>query len=183
LPSAADLKPVAPRQLAPSPALRLGWRADLTGPAIRHARLAALAPGDLILLGTVLPAGRLHLPGRRGAVAVTIDAANHLLHLRDEPRQEEPMLSETETLPPSATEGPRFDWNDAPVETVIELTGGTIAAGDLAGLGVGSTLPLPTSGGTLAVKVSAGGLHIADGQLVALGDGFAVLLTAVTDRR
>ncbi len=70
---------------------------------------------------------------------------------------------------------------DAVLPTMIELPGGTVRASELASLGEGSVLPIDAAGGTLKVRVSVDGNAVADGELVALGQGYAVLVTALLD--
>jgi flagellar motor switch/type III secretory pathway protein FliN len=74
---------------------------------------------------------------------------------------------------------PAPDWADLKVAATIELDGGRLTAAQMATLGEGSVLQLPAGNGTLAVRIVAGGAVIADGELVAVGDGFGVLVTAL----
>jgi flagellar motor switch/type III secretory pathway protein FliN len=41
-------------------------------------------------------------------------------------------------------------------------------------------LPLPVTGGTLPVRVIVGEQCVAEGELVAVGEGFGVLITGVS---
>ena len=54
-----------------------------------------------------------------------------------------------------------------------------MTAAELATLGKGSVLPLPAAAGTLPVRVIAGEQCVAEGELVAVGEGFGVLITGV----
>jgi flagellar motor switch/type III secretory pathway protein FliN len=66
------------------------------------------------------------------------------------------------------------------VPATIEIEGGLLSARDVAGLAPGSVLPVPRTGGTLPVRVVAGGTVIGAGELVAVGDGFGVLFTSIS---
>ena len=44
-------------------------------------------------------------------------------------------------------------------------------------------LPLPATGETLPVRILSGGATIGTGELVAIGDGFGVIVTARTGDR
>ncbi len=71
------------------------------------------------------------------------------------------------------------DWETMTVPARIEIEGGLLSARDIAGLAAGSVLPVPQSGGTLRVRVVAGGASIGRGELVAIGEGFGVLFDQV----
>ena len=68
------------------------------------------------------------------------------------------------------------------VPTTVEIDGGGLTLERLAALGPGSVVAIPgASGGVLPVRLLAGGKRVASGELVAVGDGYGVLITAVTN--
>ena len=82
---------------------------------------------------------------------------------------------------PAAASAPP-EWDALSVPACIEIDGGLLSAQDVAGLAAGSVLPLPQTGGTLRVRVVAGGATIGSGELVAVGEGFGVLFDRVATR-
>ena len=162
--------------------LALRWCLEADLPPIRAARLRALSRGDCIVLGVGPLRGRLVLPGRSGGSPVAVDIKRGNIVLDRDPQQGDPIVSDrisaVETPVSVHPEGaPR--WADLKIAATIEVDGGRLTAAQMATLGEGSVLPLPAAGGTLAVRVVAGGATIADGELVAVGEGFGVLVTAL----
>ena len=82
-------------------------------------------------------------------------------------------------FPASADDTPPQDWEAMTLPVRVEVDGGLLSARDIAGLAAGSVLPVPQAGGTLRVRVYAGDTSIGGGELVAVGDGFGVLLDHV----
>lgn len=155
--------------------LRLRWTARFDGPPVRAASIAAIASGDLLLLGTAVPVAKLSLPGRNDAPRARIAFNDGVLVLQDDAAMDgshEPSAS--------ALASGEAGWSDVRLPTTIEIIGSGMTAAELATLGKGSVLPLPAAGGTLPVRVIAGEQCIADGELVAVGDGFGVLITGVS---
>lgn len=186
VPSSLEAEPIAtPAMLTGTLAgLRLRWIARLPAPAIPAPRLAKLSRGDLILLGTGPHVARMTLPGRNDRPAGRIDVkAGHIILTQDPHERESIVTDPTETTDTEATfiETPSGspDWSGVRVPAMIEFDGGGFTATELATLGKGSVLPLPSAGGTIAVRVVAGEKLVAEGELVALGEGFGVLVTAV----
>ena len=187
MPSTLDATPIAvpPMLTGALAGLRLRWTARLPAPAIPAPRLAALARGDLILLGTGPHLARLALPGRNDRPTGRIDlAAGHIL-LTQDPHERDDIVTdptaettETEAKFVEAPSGKAPDWGGVRVPAVIEFDGGGFTAAELATLGRGSVLPLPAQGGTIAVRVIAGEKVVAEGELVTVGEGFGVLVTA-----
>jgi type III secretion protein Q len=186
LPSDLDVEPLEVGELEAQamPSLHLRWRLRWAGPSLPVKRLQALARGDLILLGTSPLSARLALPGRNDMAVGRIDvagrayivhehAADHSLNSIEE-RRDEPIPS-----PVTGGAGPSVDLTGVSIPTVIELPGDGISTETLATLAPGTVLPLPSPGGTLAVRVLAGSTVVAQGELVAIGDGFGVLVTDV----
>ncbi|MEH3123679.1 MAG: FliM/FliN family flagellar motor switch protein [Sphingomonas phyllosphaerae] len=170
LPLAPDPLTAPPLDPAALAAVPVAWRATITGPALAAARAATLARGDLLLLGLAPLQTRL----RCGALT----RAAHL-----DPRMGRIIVQEDATAPIDPTTEPDAAPNDIPVRLTFALDGGTMPAGDLATLGAGSVLPLPATGETLPVRILSGGSTIGTGELVAIGDGFGVIVTARTGDR
>ncbi|WP_341207380.1 FliM/FliN family flagellar motor switch protein [uncultured Sphingomonas sp.] len=169
LPLAPDPLTAPPLDPAALAAVPLAWRATITGPALAAARAATLATGDLLLLGLA--------PLRTQLRCGALTRAAHL-----DPRQGRIIVQEDATAPIDPTTEPDAAPTGAPTDIPVRLTfaldGGTLPAGDLATLGAGSVLPLPATGETLAVRILSGGATIGTGELVAIGDGFGVIVTA-----
>lgn len=188
VPPSMDADPIAtPQMLTGALAgLRLRWTARLPAPAIPAPRLETLARGDLILLGTGPHVARLSLPGRNDRPTGRIDVrAGHII-LTQDPHERDDIVTdptaETNAAPEAsfveAPSGGSPDWSGVRVPATIEFDGGGFTAAELATLGKGSVLPLPAQGGTIAVRVVAGEKVVAEGELVTVGEGFGVLVTA-----
>lgn len=187
------LPAVLPTALA---GLTLRWAGWLPGPAIPPARLAHLGRGDLIMLGTAALDMRLSLPGRNDTPRARVDLQQGVLILQEDPDMAAPIQPPADAIdpppvPPAGTRptgnGPTGNgaasWDDLRVPTTIELTGSGLTAAELATLGKGSVLPLPAPRDTLTVRVIAGGKMVAEGELVAVGQGFGVLVTGLPSDR
>ena len=162
--------------------IALRWKAEISLPAIPVARLASIGRGDCILLGTGPLTANVALPGRKNRMTMTIDLKRGIAILDGDPQEEGANVSDRISRiedAPSDTGASPPNWADLRIASTIEFDGGGLTAAELATLGKGSILPLPASGGTLAVRVIAGGNLVADGELVAVGDGFGVLVTSV----
>ncbi|ATY31872.1 FliM/FliN family flagellar motor switch protein [Sphingomonas psychrotolerans] len=153
--------------------LRLRWTARFEGPAVRAASIAAVASGDLLLLGTAAPVAKLSLPGRNDAPRARVAFKEGVLVLQDDAAMDGPHEA-------PAPAGGEAGWGDVRLPTTIEIIGSGMTAAELATLGKGSVLPLPAAGGTLPVRVIAGEQCVAEGELVAVGEGFGVLITGVS---
>ncbi|QJU59896.1 hypothetical protein HL653_21025 [Sphingomonas sp. AP4-R1] len=163
-------------------ALSLRWSGEVALPPIPARRLAALEQGDCILFGIAPLTGALTLPGRTRRMPITIDLRGRTAMLGRDLQEEDTAVpdrvSRVEELPLAPTsEMP--EWAELKVAATIEFDGGRLTAAQLATLGEGSVLPLPATGGTLAVRIIAGGAPIAEGELVAVGEGYGVLVTAI----
>lgn len=182
-----DADPIAtPQMLSGALAgLRLRWTARLAAPSIPAPRLETLARGDLILLGTGPHVARLTLPGRNDRPTGRIEPpAGHII-LTQDPHERDDIVTdptaETTNAKTSFVEAPSGgspDWSGVRVPATIEFDGGGFTATELATLGKGSVLPLPSTGGTIAVRVIAGEKVVAEGELVAVGEGYGVLVTS-----
>lgn len=176
-PEGQVVAPVLPRAIPGLlGALRVRWRATLAGPPLRATRIATIRVGDMLLLGLRPLLAQITFPGRIGQLPGRLDLIRGIMTLQNEPADNPASERAAAQDTPDS-----IDWEGLKVSTVIEIDGGTVSAGDVAALGGGSVLPLPSSGaGTLSVRVVAGGAVIGTGELVAIGDGFGVLFTSVT---
>lgn len=175
------LPEVVPTTLA---RLRLRWVARLPAPSLAPNRLAAMGRGDLLLLGAGALVARVSLPGRNAWPRARVTLLEGVMVLQDDPAEQD--TDQTHIPAPSpdaAPAGASLDWNGVTVPLTVEFSGGNLTAAELATLGKGSVLPLAATGGTLAVRLVAGEQVVADGELVAVGQGFGVLITGVaTDK-
>ena len=153
-------------------ALRWRWTARFEGPSLRTARIATIGQGDMMLLGLRPLRTIVQLPGRSRRIGGQIDLIRGIMALHNE-------IEASADRDHAAASAP-IDWDELRVPTVIEIDGALISGSEVAALGGGSVLPLPSSGGTLPVRVVAGGTVIGTGELVAVGEGFGILFTSVT---
>jgi type III secretion protein Q len=156
--------------------LRARWTATIDTPSIPTSHLGTIGTGDLYLLGLTPLVARIVLPGHRGIVRGRLEPTQGSMTLQDQIVPSSADVSE----PPQSTGSGAMDWEQMKVPATIEIEGGLLSARDVAGLAPGSVLPVPRTGGTLPVRVVAGGTVIGAGELVAVGDGFGVLFTSVT---
>lgn len=154
--------------------LRPRWSARIPGPAIPAERAARIGKGDLILLGPAPLVAKLSLPGRNDFPHARVLWAERQLAV-------EATTGETVLDGTGNQAGTEPDWTAVSLPSVIELDGAGLTAAELAGIGKGSVLPLPAQGGTLAVRVRIGDTLFATGELVAVGEGFGVLVTGLLD--
>lgn len=162
-----------PAESALLASLRAPWSATIVAPSLPATHLGTIATGDLYLLGLAPLVARILLPGQRSAVQGRLEPMKGSMTLQDEIVPAPADRTETE---PAAN---AVDWEQMKVPATIEIAGGLLSARDVAGLAPGSVLPVRRSGGTLAVRVIAGGAVIGGGELVAVGDGFGVLFTSI----
>jgi flagellar motor switch/type III secretory pathway protein FliN len=153
--------PLDPAALAHMP---VAWRATITGPVLRLGRAARLARGDMVLLGIAPLRAELRLGRRHRSAHIDFN-------------QGKLIVQEDATLPAGDIPHEDADPTDLPVRLTFAFDGGHVSAGELATLNAGSVLPLPTSGETLAVRILSGSAAIGTGELVAIGDGFGVIVT------
>lgn len=149
----------------------LGFCVD--GPLLPAGRWAALAPGDLVLLGVRPLAGRLSLGGDP-AWPATLDLAAASLAVSGPTSWRQTVTD----APEARTDAPPGDWAAARLPLTLEIDAGTLPLGELSGLAGGSTVRLGAAGAALRVRLLAGGVRIGTGELVAIGDGYGVLVTA-----
>lgn len=138
--------------------MRLSATIDL--PPLRADRLADLCAGALLLLGLGPNAGGLAVQAAR--FAALFDLSARTCRIVDRPRPET---------------GDPMTIDDPGLSLALRIDGADIALSAAGALGPGSVVELP-AGPTLAVTVIVGGAAIARGNLVAVGDGFGVLVTA-----
>ena len=86
----------------------------------------------------------------------------------------DPIEAETTPVTPAPTAAPNFT---VPLSVVLEEAQVPLAR--LQGLQDGAVLPLGASAGAIGVRVLAGGRAIATGTLVAVGEGYGVLIDGV----
>lgn len=174
LPPDGDALPTALPRAIPSAlgALRWRWTARIDGPSLRAARIGTIGAGDLMLLGLTPLRPVVRLPGRARPMAGQIDLTRGTMALQNE--------IEAAADRGADAAAASIDWDDLRVPTIIEIDGALISGSEVAALGGGSVLPLPATGGTLPVRVIAGGTLIGTGELVAVGEGFGVLFTSVS---
>jgi type III secretion protein Q len=158
-------------------ALRARWTATIEGPPIPARHLGTIVAGDLYLLGVAPLVARITLPGHRGVVRARVEPSKGSLTLQDDivPAPAD-LVAATPSAPPGEPDG--VDWSLVKLPATVEIAGGLLSGRDITGFAAGSVLPLPGSGGTLEVRVVAGGAVIGAGELVAIGDGFGVLFTS-----
>ncbi|WP_288459740.1 FliM/FliN family flagellar motor switch protein [uncultured Sphingomonas sp.] len=165
---------------APPPALvntlRARWRATIPARAIPAARRDTIGRGDLLLLGIGPLIARLSIPGRDTDVAARLEPSKGSMTLQED------LVPAPDADPSPAAASAPPEWDALSVPACIEIDGGLLSAQDVAGLAAGSVLPLPQTGGTLRVRVVAGGATIGSGELVAVGEGFGVLFDRVATR-
>ena len=183
-PSGVEVEPLPLPIAMPSRVggLAMRWSARIALPAIPLKRLQSLGRGDCILLGTGPLVARVALPGRNDRMLMTVDLQGGSAILDREPQRRDGPVPDRNTrvdAPPDGAVSAQSDWTELRIASTIEFDGGGLTAADVATLGKGSILSLPSRNGTLAVRVIAGGNLIADGELVAVGEGFGVLVTAV----
>lgn len=153
----------APRPLdaARASAVRVRWSFHITGPRLAPWQVAALDPGDLVLVGQRELAGAIHVAGR--AIPARLRADTATLTIAD---QQGMMMTDTPSLDPEMR---------LPVTIVVD--GGTATLGEITRLAPGSVLPLGIEGAALPVTLMVGGEAVAAGDLVAVGDAYGVLVT------
>lgn len=167
-------RPLAAPPPAILAALVLSWTGAIAGPALPSSRIATMMAGDLLLLGQGAPRARLVIPGRATPPIALLEPGARMLRLLDQSAyggQDTTMDDRPTDAPPPSGE------IKAPIR--IEFDGGTMSAAALAALAPGSVLPLPDHGGALPVRLLAGETRWATGELVAIGDGYGVLIDSV----
>lgn len=126
----------------------------------------ALATGDLLILSEGGWRATLSLPGMGDVAAVLEPGSGALVHA--------PAWNGRE-MPVSDDEPPAADRiRELRVPVALRMPDIAVTAGDLAGLREGGTLPLGPVTAGLAVELAIGGRVIAHGEIVRLGDRFAV---------
>jgi type III secretion protein Q len=177
IPPEMAVEPLAEIELAATAigGLRLRWTARFDGPAVRAESIAGITRGDLLLLGTGAQVAKLSLPGRNDAPRARIAFKDGVLVLQDDA-----VIDGAHEPSAPALMGGDPGWSDVRLPTTIEIIGSGMTAAELATLGKGSVLPLPVTGGTLPVRVIVGEQCVAEGELVAVGEGFGVLITGVS---
>lgn len=153
-----------------------GWTGRITGPVVSPASLARIGTGDLLLIGTGGVVARFTPPGRDTTLAARLDVQGGTMVVEQELEVAEAAHHTRAGPGPD----PHRDRAAITVPTSVEFNGGGLTLERLAALGPGSVVALPgAAGGVLPVQLRAGGRAVASGELVAVGDGYGVLITAV----
>lgn len=134
-------------------------------PAMAAADLRSLAAGDLLLVGPQPIAARLCV-GPFARAAMFAPASDHLVRIR--------IAQETMVEPIDTASDQRIIL---PAELRIRM--GQMTLAEAAALTPGQLLTLPAKAPALPVAVFIGSTQVASGDLVALGDGYAVLVQSV----
>ncbi len=145
---------------------------SIAGPLLCSFEMAALAPGDLLLLSADAP--------------VTLATAERTAHGRFTPAPprmrvlsisdlspETPMSIEPDT---AAATPDGSTMANHPIPLMVELASITVPLSTLSGLAPGSVLSLGPAGESLPVRLTVGGRAVAIGELVAVGEGYGVLI-------
>lgn len=151
----AAAAPLAPLPLPIDPACLIGWQLRLPGPRLLQPQ--RLAHGDLLL--GIAAAGMI-IVGDRGLAARLTAAGAAIL---------EPWRILMDSNDPAGLA-------DAAVQVRAEIAGTPVRLGELSRLQPGAVLPLADG---QRVMVLANGAPFATGTLVAVGDGYGVLIDAV----
>jgi type III secretion protein Q len=166
-----------PAPAAPAVALRgaalharAGVRLRLRGPVAPARELGLLARGDLVLLPATAGevAAELAWAGRRVPGVWSARTGRFASDGAQGGGMDGDTLGESATAP-----------GDIPVRLTAELAVLEVPLAELARLAPGAVLNLPPLGDAPAVRIAAGGAAVAAGRLVALGDGYAVLVDEV----
>jgi flagellar motor switch/type III secretory pathway protein FliN len=162
LAGSVDPPAVAPAAARLPPDVRLPLDVAIVGPSLEPGVLPTLGPGAALLLGLPPLRAQVRLAGRRWAASADPAAATvRLLQPEGDPMT--PDLSiEPLALPVS-----------------VRIDGASLSLAAAQGLAPGSVVELPTAGPTLPVTLIVGGAALASGELVALGEGYGVLVSAL----
>jgi flagellar motor switch/type III secretory pathway protein FliN len=145
----------------------------------------ALEPGDLLLcpaaycqpwrVGLRPPGG---LPAR---AALYQPLAGHLTLAAEEYR---PMMNPAaHAAPPTQPSGTQVSWDRLPVRLRFELPDVPVDLGTLAGVQPGAVIEVAPAAGPVMVRIFADTTPVGEGELVALGDGYGVRITALEQPR
>lgn len=174
--AAEALPPAAAIRLRPE---RAAMPLRLLGPVVKASRFATIAPGDMLLLGTGPLLAQLSAQ-RASTRRCEIDLKRGSLTVHEGAEVRDAAQDASTGLSGSGASGSGGNGAELRVATVIEIDGGTMSADEATSLAPGSVVSLPSgAGGTLAVRVTAGGQLVGEGELVAVGQGFGVLFTSI----
>lgn len=155
--------------------LPLPWQSRLPLNNLTMAHLSLLSSGALIPLGLGPQRGRLALPGSDGAVPALFDFNQRTARIfgtwRSEMANDLTDEGTNELAPPPPITGLK-------VSVSLSIDVGPLALGTVLGAGAGSVIALPLHSELLPVSVMIGDTCVARGELVALGDGFGVLISS-----
>ncbi len=148
-------------------------RIELEGPLAPAAELARLAVGDVVLAS-----------GGGGGMRARLSAANGRIwrgvwRPGDGRFTGDGMNDANEAAPTEG--GPLSAPGNLPVRLSFELSGVEVTLAEVAALAPGAVLATPSAGDSPAVTITAGGARLARGRLVALGDGYGVVIDEVAE--
>jgi type III secretion protein Q len=160
-------------------AFELLWQAHVNGPSIAADRLASVRAGDLIVLGTgplvaqVAPIGlgKIHRGLLASSGAITI--------MQTSPYQPEADQVDRRTGLDKKKKSSGSELQDVRLPIRMEIDGIPVSIAELALLGPGSTLQVPAVGGVLQVRLFAGQTAFGTGEIVAIGDGYGVMIDKI----
>jgi len=185
-PSGFDCQAVLAKSGALPPVLaRVGviCAISVPGPALPPGRIAALRPGDLLLvpaLSARVCTVTVHAPPPVGTVGGC--------RLRRDESARTPSTNEDGTTGmddgenPGVADGPALApiWAELTPAVKIMIDHAPLPLEAVAKLAPGMALPLSLDGGHFPVRILAGDTEVAAGELVAFGAGYGVLIRSVT---
>ena len=169
----------------------------LPGPAVPAGILAGLRAGDVLLLPATFAqawTAELYAPAPVGRLVArfsnapnpSVPATNGSPMMDDTPHADPSPAApdntngaaEAETPTAAAAPAPADleAWSALPVQVRVMLDDLSLPLDDLMALRAGSVVPLPGGGASLPVRLVAGQAPVAHGDLVAVGDGYGVLI-------
>ncbi len=170
----APMRPsAAPVPLGAAAAARVAVRLALKGPLAPAGELGALAQGDLVLAsggGSGLRARLAAAGGRAWRGVWRPDDGRFIGDGMDDAHEAAATGGEPLSAP-----------GDLPVRLTFELVAVELPLAEVAALAPGAVVRIPAAGDSPAVVVVAGGARLARGRLVAVGDGYGVIIDEVAD--
>ena len=176
-----DPAPLLPSMPGFGHGLSVAWAFAAAGPRLAPARLAVLAPGDVVLVGGQSLRGVLRYAGRHLDADFSPHQAMLTIIAATCASQGVPIVSDEthSTVDTPAHDGAIDHGLRLPI--TVEIAGGTATLGVLAGLSAGSILPLGFPGAGVPVTLVVGGTPIAAGELVAVGEAYGVMISQRLD--
>ena len=170
----AQVRPSAARvPLGAAAAARIAVRLVVDGPLAPAGELATLARGDLVLargVGSGLRAGLAAAGGRVWRGVWRPGDGRFIGDGMDDAYEAATTGSEPLSAP-----------GDLPVKLTFELAAVELPLAEVAALAPGAVVRVPAAGDSPAVVLVAGGARLARGRLVAVGDGYGVVIDEVAE--